>query len=500
MGPPDGGLEGALGSRLDGPFALVALDRERERLTAVRDRFGMRPLYYRHDGESLTLASEIKQFFANQRATPRLEPVACLDFLIDGLTDHSRLTMFEGVHRLGAGERLDVDLHSLRGRDQLPAPSRWYDPPVPGSVQLSEEEASTRFRELLLDSVRLCWNGGRTNALCLSGGIDSATLACALSGLDPRREPITALKASFEDPRYDEPELLNGVARRVSTTLHSTPCAGLDALDQLPHLVWHLDEPYSRASLAAQWLLFRRAAELGVDATLDGQGADELLGGYASMVAEHRAFEGAANGGASAVAGESSRAGGPAAGGGAETFEWLAPEWRDRAVMRRAAEHPRAARSLGELCRHRLSHGDLPMMMRHNDRIGSAHGVETFVPYLDHRVVDLCIGLGDEHKLENGQTKYLMRRSFGDVLPPEVLASRTKGSYSELEAGWFRGAISDGLVEGARRTASAWPSIFDSNGVRALTRSPARASKETLMLCWRILAFGAWMDMFGVEP
>ena len=139
------------------------------------------------------------------------------------------------------------------------------------------------------------------------------------------------------------------------------------------------------------------------------------------------------------------------------------------------------------------------MMMRQNDRLGAAHGIEPHVPFLAHSVVEFSIALGDKHKLVGQQTKYLLRRAMDGLVPKRVLEHYRKGSYSKLEEGWLRTSSDQTWLEAVSATAREWPEIFSGEGVRALTRGHARAPKETLLLLWRILCFGAWARKFNVS-
>lgn len=480
--------------RINGDFAFVAWDTTRARLLAARDRYGLRPLYVLGDGRNVAIASEIKQFFALAGVSSRAYPPRVVDFLVDGLTDHSVETLFEGVMRLPPGGFLEWDLRRFNAGDPLPAPRSWYRLPEPGGLDLGEAEAVERFRSLFLDAVRRRWQGDRPG-LCLSGGLDSASVAGALSLPEVGDgRPIEAYKASFGDPRFDEPELFDNVIARHGAIPHTTYCGAAEAMAHVDDLVWYLDEPYSRASLAAQWRLFAQAGRDGIERTLDGQGADELLAGYLSMVREHEAHR---RGEPYVPPFLSSRS--SLAGKGEAAFSWLAPPWRELARAPGLATGPVAPRELGWLCHHRIYHGDLPMMMRHNDRIGKAHGVETSVPFLDHRVVELCLGLGGRYKIVDGATKHLLRQAMKDVLPPVVLASRQKGSYSELEEGWLRGPGVDALARDAAELARSWPGIFDERGSREWLLAPRERDKETLLLLWRVTCLGAWARRFGVD-
>jgi asparagine synthase (glutamine-hydrolysing) len=489
--------------RLDGAFAFVIWDDEEKRLYAVRDRFGLRPLYAYAGRAGLAFASEIKQFFSLPGVRPRLHAGRALDFLISGLTDHSTETLFENVYRLPAGTMLELNLAAWKLGDALPAFKVWYRLPEPGSLDMGEAEAADRFRELLTEAVRARWETPGPRGLCLSGGLDSAAIAGILAAGGRRSGDgpgIVTFKARFGDEEFDETPLLESVIALTGVASRQTLCTFADALRFIEPLTWHLDEPFSRASLAAQWMLFEQAAREGVRATLDGQGSDEQLCGYTSMVREHLSNSEGDSGPAHAPPSSRSSLGGDGTAPAWDDLLWLSDEQRRAARGEGAAARPDAGRrSLGVICRDRMLHGDLPMMMRHNDRIGAAHGIETHVPFLAHRVVEFSIALGDKYKFAGQQTKYLLRRSMEGLVPAQVLEHRGKGSYSKLEEGWLRTSGDETWLEVVSATAREWPEIFSEEGVRALTRGRAGAHKETLLLLWRILCFGTWARKFNVS-
>jgi asparagine synthase (glutamine-hydrolysing) len=480
--------------RLAGMFAFVLWDDENKRLHAVRDRFGLKPLYvYQHGGE-LAFASEIKQFFALPGSRPRLDPDAGFQFLVAGLTDHGERTLYAGVRRIPAGARLELDLRDLVAGAALPECQRWYELPAAGSLVLDEADAIDGFRARFTQAISSQWREPGPRGLCLSGGLDSSAIAGVLAR-EHGDDALVTFKACFGDPVYDEPELLKVVLAGCRGISHATHTGPLDPFRLMDQLVWHMDEPFGRASLAAQWMLCELAASHGVRATLDGQGSDEQLCGYMSMVREHHAYvAGEAAVGASSSA--SSRSNlrlheQPA------SFACFANAWREELAQRFAPVEARP-RPLGALCRERMFLGDLPMMMRHNDRIGAAHGIQTHVPFMDHRLVEFSIALGNQHKLAGDETKVLMRRALRDVLPRQLLDHRGKGSYSVLEAGWLRGEGRGALQGAVQATAREWPELFSEAGIASACTAPIADDKEQLMLLWRIACFGTWARRFDV--
>ncbi|MFC0086817.1 asparagine synthetase B family protein [Dyella flava] len=482
-------------ARLTGMFAFVIWDGEHKRLHAVRDRFGMKPLYVYWHGKGIAFASEMKQFFALPDSQSRLDHDACFDFLVSGLTDHGERTLFADVQRIPAGARLELDMNEWRPGAALPACRRWYELPPAGSLVLDEPSAAEGFRGLFMQAVSSQWRETGPRGLCLSGGLDSSAIAGVLA-LNHGDDALVTFKACFGDPVYDEPELLRSVLARCRGSSHVTHTGPLDPFRVMDRLVWHMDEPFGRASLAAQWMLFELAASHGIRATLDGQGADEQLCGYMSMVQEHRLFM--AGESVADAHGDMSSRSSLQFHGHATGFGCFVSAWRER-LNARFSRAIIGAKSLGELCRERMFHGDLPMMMRHNDRIGAAHGIQTHVPFMDHRLVEYSIALGNLHKLRGDETKLLLRRALHDVLPQALLDHRGKGSYSALEATWLRGEGRAALRSAVLDTVRDWTQLFSEAGIILALTPPAVDDKEQLMLLWRIACFGCWARRFDVS-
>jgi asparagine synthase (glutamine-hydrolysing) len=484
--------------RLIGKFAFVIWDDVAKRLHAVRDRFGQKPLYLCAHAAGVAFASEMKQLLELPAMRARLDLEMAFDFLHHGLTDHEVRTMMAGILRLPAGSRLEFDLAAWRPGAALPSSKTWYALPEPDTLDLDEPTAVEELRGRLFEAVRSQWQRPGAKAICVSGGLDSCAIAAIVAQLESWREPreeIRAFKACFDDPLYDEAVLYESVLAATGVKGLACRTSALDPFRVLDPLVWHMDEPFARAALAAQWMLFELAASRGTEFTLDGQGADEQLGGYMSMVHAHKAH--VAGDALSATAVSSSRANLGEGGVGIGDSVWVAPGCRSVAARQPPGASGRS-RGMGELCRERMMHGDLPIMMRHNDRIGAAHGIETHVPFLDHRVVEFTIALGGRYKLEGDRTKYVLRRAMEGLVPRPVLDHPYKGSYSALEASWLRGKGRVPLRAGVLATIHEWPELFSAAGVSALCADIAAASKETLMLLWRIACFGAWARRFDV--
>ena len=258
--------------RLRGMFAFGIWDAERRELVVVRDRLGIKPLYYAHtqDG-SLYFASEIKALLEAGAVRPEL----CYPALGDFLANHAPsggATLFKGIRRLPAG-------HLLTWREGMLHQRRYWD--VDMSVRMEdgrgERDMLEGFRARFRESVRLRLMSDVPLGVFLSGGVDSSSIAAIMSQLV--REPIKTFSVAFADREANELAYARMVARAYGTEHHEVLVSPEAFFSALPKLIWHEDEPLAHPSSIPLHYLAKLASE-HVKVVLSGEGSDELLAGY----------------------------------------------------------------------------------------------------------------------------------------------------------------------------------------------------------------------------
>lgn len=479
-------------ARLEGMFAFALFDDEAKTLFVARDRFGIKPLYIYNDARGICFASEIKQLLELPGAPRRINAARALEFLSDGSTDKCRETLFDGVWQLRAGEALLLDLKCWSPRAPV-QPRCWYSLPEPGSVRMPACEAAGRYRNLLEQSVREHSKSIGPLGIALSGGLDSASLAC-LATVDAARSSIAAaFSACYEEPELDERRYLDAIVLRTGLANYRVFPQAHEVLPALEDLIWYMDEPFGGTSVLAQWLVFRLARSHSVRVVLSGQGADEQLGGYANMLAV-RASELHARHRVVARGTIWDRIERPA------RIPPSAPAAALSALIRPPAKPSTShyRNSLGELCSYLVTTGSLPMLLRLEDRNSMAHGVESRVPFLDRRLVELAVGLGGEHKIVARRGKHLLRVAMADMLPPVILGRRTKVGFTTPEPTWIAGPLRVAVTEGALAAARQWPQLISESGVARLVEQ-LESEASTALTLWRIFVFGAWARRFHMS-
>jgi asparagine synthase (glutamine-hydrolysing) len=510
-------------SRFNGMFAFVMLDRVARRIFAARDRFGVKPLYYWSSPEGLTaFASEIKQFSVLPGWQAHVNGQRAYDFINWGLSDHTSETLFRGVDQLRGGEYLSARLDDL-GRGVRTR--RWY---TLTAAPIDQSTAAEAYRALLEDSVRLRLRSDVPVGSCLSGGLDSSTIVC-LANRQLRGAAAEALQKTFSarssDPRFDEGRFIDAVVCSTGAANFQIepPVGGL--FDALPEITWHQDEPFGSTSIYAQWHVFALAAANNVKVMLDGQGADEQLGGYTTFFSAR--FANLARRGQVGSLVHEMRTAHKVH--GVRTHQLLAyaaspllPEFVRQPLRRlsnrsatvgsacidleRLAAKPLdpfvacggKATSVAKLSRAQILHTSLPMLLHWEDRDSMAHSIEARVPFLDYRLVELSLGLPEEQKLACGVTKRVLRDAMRGVLPEEVRSRLDKIGFATAEEMWLRRERAEEFRAAMRDAVAASRGILRSSAMQLLDEiiDGRRAFSH---LPWRMISFGAWMQRFEMQ-
>src|SRR5262249_41470213 len=265
---------------LRGMFALAIWDARNGRLVLARDRFGIKPLYYRVAGGELSFASELKALVRQPGFSREIDQEALESFLAFNSIP-SPLTIFREARKLPAGHLLVAE----RGEVSI---SRYARPSPVGESEVrseSEEALAVELRDCLRDSVRAHLVSDVPVGVLLSGGIDSCSLAALAAQESGYR--VSTFSIGFEESSFDELERARVVAKRYDTDHHELVLRP-DAVELLPRLVEAFDEPFGDSSALPTYLVSELAADT-VKVVLSGEGGDELFGGYYTYVADRLA-------------------------------------------------------------------------------------------------------------------------------------------------------------------------------------------------------------------
>jgi asparagine synthase (glutamine-hydrolysing) len=499
--------------RLRGMFAIAVWDTRRRRLVLVRDRLGIKPLYYAEVNGRLVFASELKALLQLHDVERRLDWHA-VDHLFSSLVTPPSSGIVAGVKKLEPGHRITAS--PVSGIHVEPYWQFRIEPNRRRSLAASEEELRARLQE----SVRLHLVSDVPVGAFLSGGIDSSAVVAAMSRLSSR--PVKTFTVGFGERDYDESGYAALVAERFETE-HIDVTLQPDVLDLLDELTWYLDEPFGDSSAIPTYVVSRLAAQ-HVKVALSGDGGDELFAGYDRYRVERRErlvgllpkpFRAALRGVAEAL---------PAGFRGRNLLRHLSLDefdrYRDATALFGRAEKARLFRkealdlmpadeswrddlgSARKACGHWLSslqwldvQGYLPLdILTKVDRMSMAHSLETRVPLLDHELVEFAGTIPPEWNLNGGTSKYLFKRALRDILPPAILRRGKKGFAVPLGR-WFRGRLSEFLRELLLSPTARQRGIFDPFYIERLIERHRLGGELDLQL-WTLVSFELWCRRF----
>jgi asparagine synthase (glutamine-hydrolysing) len=497
--------EDAALNRLDGMFAFAIWHDERHELVIACDPFGEKPLYWAREGERIVFASDIRAIL---QAWPDLgapQPEALGRFLGLGLIPPIAESFFALINRLPGG-------HLLRLHDGHVNVSRYWHP-SPVQVPARYEDAVDHLRELLVESIALRLRADVPVGTSLSGGVDSSAvvaLSATLAG-DHRRHAFTARFPGFA---RDEWRYAHEVANATSVIQHhAVEPTATGLLDELDALVFAHEEPFGSTSIYAQWCVMRAARDAGVTVLLDGQGADEIFGGYPGSngwalrsmgtTAVLRGLTSVRDSVdvAKAIAAERLPSRLAQAYLRTQVTPYATRELADVAADAavRIARHSMSVDGLGgPLARHLVRqslHTSLPQLLRYADRNSMAHSREVRLPFLSRAVAEFGLSLPAEFVYRDGVTKSILRDAVRGLAPGSVLDRRDKVGFEPPQATWlaepeWRSFIGDVLLDDAARARDLYRAGLVEEDLRAgRWRDPAGL--------WRVLNVELWLRTFS---
>ncbi|MBG52049.1 MAG: asparagine synthase (glutamine-hydrolyzing) [Rhodobiaceae bacterium] len=519
--------------RLLGMFAFVIWDVQAQTIFVARDRFGIKPLYYVNSPAGLAIGSEIKQLLDLPGGERRLNAARAIDFLSEGLLNHSSDTMFVGIQQVRRGEAFELDFGQWSPGEPLPI-RRWYRLPEVGSLVLSEAEAADRFYELMEDSIRLHLRSDVPIGSCLSGGLDSSAIVCLMRQeleSNGAGDNLNTISACFDEASVDERKYISVVNDHTRASSHYVFPSPEQAFGDAEKITWHQDEPYGSTSIYAQWSVFQEAKRLGIKVMLDGQGADEQMAGYHGAFGQYSAelwsrrqylelmklFR------------ERQKLHGisikqqmmttllpllpPVIRGAALRLrqQVVQHNWLDAPVFhglnRKVSGFSQALQenglsdvnSIGNLSAALTDSLNLQMLLHWEDRNSMAHSIESRVPFLDHRLVELNIGLGSAHKIKGAETKRILRVAMRNTLPGEILNRHDKLGFATPEEVWFKTVMRNDVLRGVEDTLSMFPDLLNREGTLALTKDMLDGRMPFNFVPWRIVSLGIWARLFKVS-
>ncbi len=408
----------------DGMFSFAIWDEREQLLFCARDRFGEKPFYYHHSSAAFYFGSEIKVLKAAGIYTS-INHSLLLQFIANGRTSDGTdpgKTFSNTICKLPAAHFLTYDY-----RENSISVTRYWEINKNACPEGSEKAIIEQFSELFFTSVRRRLRSDVSVGTSLSGGLDSAAVAAAIA-VQVQSKVFKTFTAFF--PGFDKDESVNAraVAERLGFEHYMVAPAADDLADNLRKIMHHQEEPFSSASVYAQYRVFELAKQHDVVVLLDGQGADELLAGYekyrswrirsvfpqtTAAILKQKAIMRMDN--------------------NKNIHPHYLNAWRDEEKITKPV-----VRVLNDMLHFDIFGNALEELLRYADRNSMAHSREVRLPFLNHDLANFVFSLPANYKIRQGFTKWILRMSVNNYLPEHIVWNRKKIGFEPPQKNWMQ--------------------------------------------------------------
>ena len=508
--------------KFNGMFSFVIFDKNLNKILIARDRFGVKPLYiYQSNNGEVVICSEVKQLLACPKIQLKMNKKTIGEFMFYGTHKMNNQSFFEDIRELNPGSYGELFLDSS---DNLQfAFKSWYHIPEI-KIESKYSQARDKFKEIFDDALNLRLNADVSIGTGFSGGLDSSAIVCSIYQMIKEgnwNNPLRTFSGRFRNSLVDEGKYIEPVIKKCDTVHEDIFVDGRNLFQELQTMAYHHDEPILTSSVYAQWCVFRAVRESGVKVTIDGHGADEILGGYKgfyrprllelfkrfkflSLYKESKAMVNNLKYPKytpivwifSSLFGSTIR-------NAFKKFNFNSTFNKKRLNQEfQPIEDPLSASGIYNMdfmsfSKEMLSHTSLPAQLQWADRSSMAFGVESRSPFMDYRLVEFCINLPSDFKLNHGKNKKIMRDGIGSRLTSDVLSRKDKQGFESPESEWL---LKDGLDETKEflvKIRSVNSDIFSKDSFQYLEDIVTGEAPYDPFL-WRAISLTAWRIAFNV--
>ena len=498
-------------THFSGMWAFAIYNTVKQELFLSRDRFGIKPLYYFQNKNSFAFASEIKALLALGMIQPEANMNSVFEYISFGATSDRSANLFNSIQTLPPSCNLTINVNTLGVKTnyyyQLEEQVANYKLPA-------EKDIENLFAATLNTSISQHLRADVTIGSTLSGGLDSSTLV-AMTALKMQGKPFKTFTAAYNEKEIDESDFARkAISGYPNIDPHFTYPDIKTYWTDFDKLIWHQDLPINSTSMFAQWEVMKLAGSQNIKVLLDGQGADEMLGGYynfagiylieklkhlqiASFFKEKNELQQKFSSSINNTIGKAAY--------------YFIPEYLQKQIRSKkrvgmgsvshnyqqqmASMHvpARGGRSFKEQSILSMQFG-LQDLLRYEDRNSMAFSIESRVPFLDHHLVELSIALKNDWKIHNGWTKYILRKTAEPVLSKEVVWRKYKMGFLTPQKVWKEQSKKE-LTQFINEATI--PDFLNKEYLLKLNNADLNDSSH-LSEFWKIISFLKWAEVFKV--
>ncbi len=422
-------------AHFDGMFAFAIWDENKQELFCARDRFGEKPFYYYFDNKQFVFASEIKQFWGadikKELSKEKLSRFITYSEVISDTaperTFYTDIFSLKPAHFLICKPNLNIIIKEYWGLKNTAI-----------NTKISFQEAIDKFLILFNRSVQLRLRSDVPVGSSLSGGIDSSAIVYSINKhfLNKGQKQFT-FSARFNNYEKDEGEYIDELlAQLKDIKRHDVFLDAAEFEQDIQQIIYHQDEPFQSASIFAQYKVMQLARKSGVTVLLDGQGADELLGGYETLYIDYlkQLFYNNPSVYSSEAKCYNNMHGSKHGNVDLNKNDTAVLKLKRKVKRAIGKEQAVPQNYFSETLKKYITGSQLQQLLRYADRNSMAHSVETRLPFLNHELVEFVFSLPDDFKLKEGWPKFILRKAFDHKLPDKITWRKNKVGFETPEA------------------------------------------------------------------
>ena len=493
-------------NQFNGMWAFAIYDIPKRQIFCSRDRFGVKPFYYQQTASEFIFASEIKPLIDEN---PRLNTDIAIEYIVTGSTDYNSETFFDGIYSLTPSTNVVIDLAENTIDHQT-----YYDIKSNSKItELDERSATQKFAEYLERSINYRLRSDVRVGTCLSGGLDSSSVAAVASGLIKKQseDKLIAITAISTEKSGDESGFAEQVVNHCDLEWVTTTPTYEDFTNNIEHIIKLQEEPFGSPSIFMQYFVMKAAKSSECKVMLDGQAGDETLLGYEKYYPSifvfnlrNKGFFSAIKSFRDTLANNENTTIRMLISYTVVTFFPTLLKCRLRS-MSRFVKKPllsktkmkhidlqfKARFNIFQIQKNDVNHTNLPTLLKYEDRNSMYHSIEARLPFCDYKLVELNLNLSPDHKINGGWTKYILRKMATRFLPASVIWRKNKLGFNAPERTWLD--LHHGELDKEIRESPMLKSICDFKKIDLTLRGMHIRQK------WRLYNFAVWARIYNVR-
>ena len=437
-------------NKFNGMWAFAIYDKKKDIIFCSRDRFGIKPFYYTEVDNKFIFGSEIKQlleFYPNRYVNKHI----LMDYLIIGFEEHTNETFFDNIFKLEQSHNLIYDLKSNSYKIK-----EYYDIKLDGKISdLNENESIEKYKLKLEGSINIRLRSDVKVGTCLSGGLDSSSIATIASKLynSESTDKFIAIHAKSTQKNNDESEFAKDVSRHCNLDLKIVEPTNEDFLNNIDEVIYTQEEPFGSPSIFMQYFVMKKAKEVNCKVMLDGQGGDETLLGYERYYPAYLRSLSIFNGIKGFV--QSSRNSKLTMKQLAQYFiyftsstirikrlksknSYIKKEFLNRINKNMIVQNSYSYRDIYKLQKDEILYTQMPHLLRYEDKNSMRNSIETRLPFIDYKVLETAMNINNNFKIKDGWSKYILRKVVENILPNNIVWRKNKLGFEAPTKSWLK--------------------------------------------------------------